>query len=71
MHEKMVYTPQGSSSGNLLGDLIADVVTAAITKAAPNYMPLAIQANAKAFQPAGTGIPAGPYHDLYKKDGYY
>lgn len=68
--EKMVYVPQGSSSGNLLGDLIADVVTAAIAKAAPNYMPLANQANANAFQPVGTGIPAGPYHDLYKKDGY-
>ena len=68
--ETMVYVPQASNSGNLLGDLIADVVTAAITKAAPNYMPLAHQANARAFQPAGTGIPAGPYHDSYKKDAY-
>lgn len=68
--EKMVYVPQNSNTGNPLGNLIAAVVTAAITKAAPNYMPLAHQANAKAFLAADTGIPAGPYHDLYRKDGY-
>ena len=68
--ETMVYVPQASNSGNLLGDLIADVVTAAITKAAANYMPLAHQANARAFQLAGTGIPAGPYSRIIPKNGY-
>lgn len=68
--EKMVYVPQNSNTGNPLANLVAAAITAAVTKAAPNYMPLAHQANAKAFQMAGTGIPAGPYHELYKKDGY-
>jgi hypothetical protein len=68
--ENMVYVPQNSNTGNIVGNLIAAAVTAAITKAAPNYMPLAHQANAQAFLPTGTGIPAGPYHELYKKDAY-
>jgi|GEM_PF-1992073 hypothetical protein len=57
--------------GNLSGNLIAAAFTAAVTKAAPNYMPLAYHANAKAFQPACTEIPTGPCHELYKKDEYY
>jgi hypothetical protein len=69
--ETMVYTPQTSSSGNPFADLIVMAITAAMTKAAPNYMPLANMANGRAFNIDGTGIPAGPYHDLYKKDSYY
>ena len=58
---KMVYQPDGGSSGGL-GGLIAKAVVAAITKAAPNYMPLARQANAKALNRyPGSGIPFGPY----------
>lgn len=70
--EMMVYTPQNNANtGNPVANLIAMAITAAITKAAPNYMPLAHQANARAFHIDGTGIPAGPYHELYKKDSYY
>ena len=55
------YTPQGASGGNAIADLIIDVAQAAMTKAAPNYMPLARQANAEAFRYPGPGIPPGPY----------
>ncbi len=55
------YTPQGSSSGNILADLIVDAAMAAIEKAAPNYIPLAKQANGMAFKFPGPGIPPGPY----------
>ena len=67
-HRVVAYSPQGSSSGNPLADLVADLVSAAIAKAAPNYMPLARQANAQAISLKGTGLPAGPYDGLYLKD---
>ncbi|MEI6222913.1 MAG: GNA1162 family protein [bacterium] len=58
---KMVYQPDGGGGGGI-GGLIAKVVVAAITKAAPNYMPLAHQANAAAlYRYSGPGIPFGPY----------
>lgn len=57
----MQYSPQSSSSGNLLVDVIAQAVTAAIERAAPNYLPLAQQANALAAATPGQGLPAGPY----------
>ncbi len=66
-HETMVYQPQASSAGGVVG-LIADAVAAAITKAAPNYIPLAQQANALAIDTKGTGLPAGPYDSMYQKD---
>lgn len=65
-HQSMVYQPQGSGSG--LAGLIADAVSAAIAKAAPNYMPLARQANQGAIYVKGTGLPAGPHDGLYLKD---
>lgn len=55
------YSPSQSSSGNAIADLVAAAVTAAVTKAAPNYMPLAHQANAAAFRFPGPGFPPGPY----------
>ncbi len=55
------YAPQTSSSGNPLADLLVMAVTAAVEKAAPNYMPLARQANAMTFTYPGPGIPPGPY----------
>lgn len=59
--EQMVYMPDGGGGGGL-GGLIAKAVVAAITKGAPNYMPLARQANAKAlYRYPGPGIPTGPY----------
>lgn len=60
-NEKMVYVPQNNSSGNPLVDLIVMAVNAAVTKAAPNYVPLARQANNKTFTYPGPGIPLGPY----------
>ena len=59
--EAMAYSPQSSSTGNPIGDLIVMAINAAVTKAAPNYMPLARQANAKTFNTEGISIPFGPY----------
>ncbi|MGE5567362.1 MAG: DUF799 domain-containing protein [Parcubacteria group bacterium] len=68
--EKMVYSPQqNNSSGNPLADLVAQAILAALEKAAPNYMPLAIQANVAAASTPGRGLPAGPYlPGQYQKD---
>jgi hypothetical protein len=60
-NQQLSYSPQASNSGNPLADLIAQAVMAAIEKGAPNYIPLAQQANAVAAGTAGKGIPAGPY----------
>ncbi|MGJ3233252.1 MAG: GNA1162 family protein [Oceanicaulis sp.] len=67
--EAMSYTPQADSTGNVWADLIAAAVVAAVEKAAPNYMPLARQANTLAFYRQGRGLPAGPYQaELYNAD---
>ncbi len=59
-HEQaMAYTPQNTNTGNPLGDLVAMAVSAAITRAAPNYVPLARQANELTFTAEGVGIPFG------------
>jgi hypothetical protein len=58
----------GGSSGGLLGALIGSIAAAAATKAAPNYMPLARDANKRALAYPGPGIPAGPYRREYRKD---
>lgn len=65
--QKLIYQPQNNSGGGLAG-LIAQAIVAAMTKAAPNYMPLARQANLQAIYIKGQGLPAGPYDDQYKKD---
>lgn len=65
--QKLVYTPQNNQGGGIAG-LIAQAVVAAMTKAAPNYVPLAQQANVQAVYIKGQGLPAGPYDDFYKKD---
>ncbi len=62
------YTPNSGGGGSPLAMLIVMVVQAAIQKAAPNYIPLAKQANAKAIWTPSRGLPAGPYHKLYGKD---
>lgn len=59
--QKMAYTPQNNRTGNPFADLIVMAVSAAVTKAAPNYVPLARQANELAFYQEGVGIPLGPY----------
>ena len=67
--QAMSYTPDSDSTGNVFADLIVMAVTAAIEKAAPNYIPLAQQANSFASLVPGKGIPAGPYLDeKYKTD---
>jgi hypothetical protein len=68
-HQVLSYTPDSNSSGNPLADLVVMAVTAAIEKAAPNYIPLAQQANSMASITVGRGLPAGPYlPDRYKAD---
>lgn len=59
--QKMVYVPQNTRTGNPFGDLLVMAINAAATKAAPNYIPLARQANKKALTFPGPGIPYGPY----------
>jgi hypothetical protein len=59
--QQMIYTPQNSNSGHPLATLIVAAVNAAVTKAAPNYLPLARQANNISFAYPGPGIPPGPY----------
>lgn len=61
--ERMVYSSDGGNQG-----LLGAIVAAAITKAAPNYMPLARQANARALAYPGPGFPAGPYRPEYGTD---
>lgn len=58
---QMMVWQSGGSGGGGLGSLIAMAINAAIAKAAPNYIPLAHQANANAFAYPGPGIPPGPY----------
>jgi len=65
-HQRMVYQPQANGGG--IGGLIANAIVAAMAKAAPNYMPLAHQANNGAINVQGTGLPAGPYDGRYRKD---
>lgn len=66
----MSYSPDSSNStGNIFADLAVMAITAAIEKAAPNYIPLAQQANGLASGVSGQGLPAGPYlAELYKTD---
>lgn len=67
--QQMVYSPQASSSGNVLVDIVALAIVAAVEKAAPNYMPLARRANLAASTTPGQGIPAGPYRpEQYRTD---
>jgi len=59
--EFLRYTPKHNNSGNPLVDLLASAIQAAVTKAAPNYVPLAQQANWAAVRRLHSGLPAGPY----------
>lgn len=60
--EALTYS---SDSGG--GGLLGAIVNAAVAKAAPNYMPLARQANWKAMAYPGPGFPDGPYRVEYLK----
>lgn len=59
--QAMRYQPQSSNAGSPLANLIVAAVNAAMTRAAPNYMPLARQANQMAFTQGPTALPHGPY----------
>lgn len=62
--EIMQYTPDNNNQS-----IFVMMVQAALTKAAPNYMPLARQANKNAVLRVGRGLPAGPYNaSQYKND---
>ena len=65
-HQHVVYQPR--ANGNGLAGLLANAIVAAIEKAAPNYIPLAHQANNAAINVKSTGLPAGPYDGLFGKD---
>jgi hypothetical protein len=62
-HEAGVYASD-SAGGGLAGAIAAAIVA----KAAPNYMPMARQANARAMAYPGPGFPAGPYRPEHRKD---
>ncbi len=63
-NKRMVYAPQNNnSSGSPLADLISAAINAAITRAAPNYMPLARQANQQVFF-GPQAFPNGPYRTV-------
>jgi hypothetical protein len=62
--QQMQYSPQSSNGGSPLATLISAAISAAITRAAPNYLPLARQANAQVFIVGETAIPNGPYRTL-------
>jgi hypothetical protein len=68
--DRRVATYQSDSGGgnNGLAGLIVAVVAAAVTKAAPDYMPLARQANEQAMGTGGHGFPYGPYRPEYGTD---
>lgn len=59
--QRMQWAPQNNSSGPPIAQLIGVLLNAAITRAAPNYLPLAHQANHQAFVIGPTAIPDGPY----------
>ena len=60
-HQTMQYAPQNNGGGSPLAQLIVAAVNAAVTRAAPNYMPLARQANLRVFVLGPDSVPAGPY----------
>ena len=60
-NQRMQYQPQNNNTGNPLANLVAAAITAALTRAAPNYLPLARQANQQAFVTGPNAIPNGPY----------
>jgi hypothetical protein len=59
--KKMQYSPQNTSTGSVIADLVVAAVNAAITRAAPNYIPLARQANYLVLVAESTAWPDGPY----------
>lgn len=66
--KRMQYQPQNNNnSGPPLAALISAVINAAITRVAPNYMPLAQQANRQVFLQGANALPDGPYRPASSK----
>ncbi len=66
--KQMRYQPDNSNNNaaSPMGALLAAVISAAITRAAPNYMPLARQANQQVFILGPNPLPDGPYKTAEK-----
>lgn len=62
------WAPKTHNAGHPLLTLIVAAIQAAAVKAAPNYIPLAQQANYNAFNQIKSGLPAGPYSPKYQND---
>lgn len=60
-NQRMQYSPQNNDAGHPLATLIVAAINAAATRAAPNYLPLTRQANARVFVLGPDAIPDGPY----------
>jgi len=65
--KQMRYTPQNNNSGSPLATLVSAAINAAVTRAAPNYMPLAQQANQQVLVLGPNAIPDGPYKTTSSK----
>lgn len=66
---KVVYSPQNNNQGGgAIGALIGAMVSAAMTRAAPDYMPLARQANQQALS-GPNALPNGPYYPVAASAG--
>lgn len=61
------YKTSGSGQGGLV-ELVIGAIASAVAKAAPDYVPLARAANARAFTYPGMGFPSGPHHPEHGKD---
>jgi hypothetical protein len=59
--QRLAYSPQQQNGGSPLATLVAAAISAAMARAAPNYMPLARQANNQAVLLGPQPIPPGPY----------
>ena len=59
--QSRTFTPQNATGGHPIAMLVGMLINAALAKAAPNYMPLAHQANAVAFKYPEAGFPQGSY----------
>jgi len=64
-NQRMQYQPDNNNhnaaGANPMAMLLSKVISAALTRAAPNYMPLARQANQQVFLLGPAAIPDGPY----------
>jgi hypothetical protein len=65
--QSMQYQPQNNSVGNPLATLVVAAVKAALTRAAPDYLPLAREANRQVMVLGPDALPDGPYRTAAAK----